>query len=152
MNPSSSTTAVNAEPTPGQHQRYTNDEDEEALDKIPGDADDPHGSKQENKDKDELSHTWKTNEFWNYVDSHWRSSVMKYVISSQIGIFRIKNSQSMCHIIVFVNPLIYCFNKFFTKCLQEDWKMYPSTYSWSSFAGNVTYPHWQEGVHKKCSW
>ena len=76
---------VNAEPTLGQHQRYTDnedkdkdkdkdededeDEDEEALDKIPGNADDPHGFKRENKDKVKLSCTWKTNEFWNYIDS-----------------------------------------------------------------------------------
>ena len=48
MNPSSATTAtVNAEPTPGQCQRYIDDEDkdDEALDKIPGNADDPHGFK-----------------------------------------------------------------------------------------------------------
>ena len=72
MNPSSATTpTVNAEPIPGQCQRYTDDEDkdEEALDKIPGDADDPYGSEWENKDKDKLSCTWKTSEFWNYVDS-----------------------------------------------------------------------------------
>ena len=83
---------------------------------------------------------------------NWRSSMMKYATSSQKGIFRMKNLQSMCHIIVFINPSIYCSNRFFTEYLQEDWKMYPSMHSWLSFMGNVTYPPWQEAIHKKCSW
>ena len=49
------------------------DKDKEAHDNIPGKTDGPHGSEQgnedEDEDKDELPHTWKTSEFWNYVNS-----------------------------------------------------------------------------------
>ena len=68
-------------PPPGQCPWYADDEgkgenedeDEEVHDNIPGDTDGPHGSEQgnedENEDEDELPHTWKTSEFWNYVNS-----------------------------------------------------------------------------------
>ena len=79
MNPSFSTgtTFNTGEPPPGQCPRYADgedeDEDEEAHNNIPGNTDGPHGSEQgnedEDEDEDELPHTWKTSEFWNYVDS-----------------------------------------------------------------------------------
>ena len=74
MNPSFSTGATfnTGEPPPGQCPRYADDEgkgedkDKEMHDNIPGDTDGPHGS---DEDEDELPHTWKTSEFWNYVYS-----------------------------------------------------------------------------------
>ena len=64
---------------PGQCPQYADDEgegedeDEEVHDNIPGNTDGLHGSEQgnedEDEDKDKLPHTWKTSEFWNYVDS-----------------------------------------------------------------------------------
>lgn len=75
MNSSFSTVAT-SEPTPGQPKLHTWDKDDQngnwgrdVLNKIPGNANDSPGPKQEKIDKDELLYIWKASEFWNYVDS-----------------------------------------------------------------------------------
>ena len=69
MNPSFSTAATfnTGKPPPRQFPQYA--DDKEAHDNIPGNTDGPHGSEQGNEDEDKLPHTWKTSEFWNYVNS-----------------------------------------------------------------------------------
>ena len=102
-------------------------------------------------DDDTAPRKWKESQFWSYVDVQLvevRELTTAHVRDKKDQDAKITECVSICHTCSHdLSP-----HRFFTTCLQDDWKQYPNSNKFSLTPIVGSSPSWQQIIQENMAW